>query len=155
MTSQPAGQCSGSSRHALRQASRHAARRAIPVLHALLFCLLLAGPAIPAAQANGASEAVEHVVVVWLKDPGNAEHRRRIIAESAVLREIPGVTGLRMGEMIPSDRPIVDSTFDVALIVSFADRAAMQHYLSHPVHVELVGKTLKPLVEKIRVYDFQ
>ena len=50
---------------------------------------------------------------------------------------------------------IVDSTFDVALIVSFADRAAMQGYLTHPVHVELVGKTLKPLVEKIRVYDFQ
>jgi hypothetical protein len=72
-----------------------------------------------------------------------------------VLRDIPGVTGLRMGEMIPSDRAIVDSTFDVALIVSFADSAALESYLTHPVHVELVEKTLKPLVEKIRVYDFQ
>lgn len=138
-----------------RQPCRNAVHRAIPGLFALLFCLLLAGPAVPVAQANGGPEAVEHIVVIWLKAPGNTEHRRRIIRESAVLREIPGVTGLRMGEMIPSDRPIVDSTFDVALIVSFADRAAMQGYLTHPVHVELVGKTLKPLVEKIRVYDFQ
>ena len=149
MIEQPAG------RGTPRQACRNAVHRAIAGLCALLICLLLAGPASPVAQADGAPEAVEHIVVVWLKTPGNAEHRRRIITESAVLREIPGVTGLRMGEMIPSDRPIVDSTFDVALIVSFADRAAMERYLSHPVHVELVGKTLKPLVEKIRVYDFQ
>ena len=149
MTEQPAGRCTP------WQTCCAVVHRAIPGLPALLFCLLLAGPAIPVAQANGTPEAVEHIVVVWLKAPGNAEHRRHIISESAVLRDIPGVTGLRMGEMIPSDRPIVDSTFDVALIVSFADRAAMQGYLTHPVHVELVGKTLKPLVEKIRVYDFQ
>ena len=117
-------------------------------------CLLLAGMALP-VQANGTDETVEHVVVVWLKSPGNAEHRRRIITESEVLRGIPGVTGLRSGEVIPSDRSIVDSSFDVALIVSFADQAAMQAYLSHPVHVELVEQTLKPLVDKIRVYDFR
>ena len=116
--------------------------------------LLLAWMALP-AQANGTADAVEHVVVVWLKSPGNAEHRRRIISESAVLRGIPGVTGLRAGEVIPSDRSIVDSSFDVALIVSFADQAAMQAYLIHPVHMELVEQTLKPLVEKIRVYDFR
>jgi hypothetical protein len=31
----------------------------------------------------------------------------------------------------------------------------MQAYLTHPVHVELVEQTLKPLVEKLRVYDFR
>ena len=123
-------------------------------VHALLAGLLLVWPAQP-ALANGTADPVEHVVVVWLKSPGNAEHRRRIIDESEVLRRIPGVIGLRIGEMIPSERSIVDSTFDVALIVSFIDRAALDTYLTHPVHVELVENTLKPLVEKIRVYDFQ
>ena len=117
-------------------------------------CLLLACMALP-VQANGTGDTVEHVVVVWLKSPGNTEHRRRIITGSEVLRDIPGVTGLRTGEVIQSDRNIVDSSFDVALIVSFTDQAAMQAYLTHPVHVELVEQTLKPLVEKIRVYDFQ
>lgn len=123
-------------------------------LRSLLTCLLLACVALP-AQANGTEATVEHVVVVWLKSPGNAEHRRRIITASEILREIPGVTGLRTGEVIQSDRSIVDSSFDVALIVSFADQAAMQAYLTHPVHVELVEQTLKPLVEKILVYDFR
>jgi hypothetical protein len=120
----------------------------------LLAWLLLVWLAQP-VLANGTGDPVEHVVVVWLKSPGNTEHRRRIIDESEVLRRIPGVIDLRVGEMIPSERSIVDSTFDVALIVSFIDRAALDTYLAHPVHVELVGKTLKPLVERIRVFDFQ
>jgi hypothetical protein len=124
------------------------------VFPALLMCLLLVCIASP-AQANGTPDTVEHVVIVWLKSPGNAEHRRRIITESEVLRDIPGVSGLRAGEVVAGDRDIVDSSFDVALIVSFTSETAMQAYLTHPVHVELVEQTLKPLVKKIRVYDFR
>jgi len=117
------------------------------------FCLLacLAQAVALPVLAGG----VEHIVIVWLKDPGNAAHRERIVAESQVLRDIPGVTGLRAGGMLPSERPIVDSSFDVALIVSLRDPEAMAEYLSHPVHVQLVEETLKPLVERIRVYDFR
>lgn len=129
-------------------------RLAASGIPALLVCLLLACIA-STAQANGAPDTVEHIVIVWLKSPGNAEHRRRIITESAVLRDIPGVSGLRAGEVVAGERDIVDSSFDVALIVSFTDQAAMQAYLTHPVHVELVEQTLKPLVEKLRVYDFR
>jgi hypothetical protein len=120
----------------------------------LLTWLLLACLAWP-VHANGTTGEVGHVVVVWLKNPGNSEHRRRIISESDVLRDIPGVTGLRAGEVLPGERDIVDSSFDVALIVSFTDLAAMQAYLTHPLHVNLVEQTLKPLVDRIRVYDFR
>jgi len=114
----------------------------------LVACLILDLP------AHVAAEAVEHIVIVWLQEPGNAEHRTRIISESQVLRDIPGVTGLRAGSMLPSQRPIVDSSFDVGLIVSLQDASAMADYLSNPSHVKLVEETLKPLVAKIRVYDF-
>jgi hypothetical protein len=114
----------------------------------LVACLMLGIPALVAA------EAIEHVVIVWLQEPGNAEHRARIVSESRVLREIPGVTELRAGNMLPGKRAIVDSSFDVALIVSLRDAAAMAEYLSHPVHLQLVEETLKPLVKKIQVYDF-
>jgi hypothetical protein len=116
--------------------------------YALIACLAL-GFTLPVAAGG-----VEHVVFVWLQEPGNAAQRTRIISESQVLREIPGVTGLRAGSMLPSQRPIVDSSFDVALIVSLQDAAAMADYLSHPLHVKLVEETLKPLVKKIQVYDF-
>lgn len=116
--------------------------------YCLVACLILGLP------AHAAAEAVEHLVIVWLQEPGNAEHRTRIISESQVLREIPGVTGLRAGDMLPSQRPIVDSSFDVGLIISLRDASAMADYLSHPLHVKLVEETLKPLVKKIQVYDF-
>jgi len=115
--------------------------------YCLILCLL---PGLPALSAAG---EIEHIVIVWLQEPGNAADRERIVKESQVLRDIPGVTGLRAGSMLPSQRAIVDSSFDVALIVSLRDAAAMTGYLSHPVHVKLVEETLKPLVKKSRVYD--
>jgi hypothetical protein len=116
--------------------------------YCLIACLALGVP------GHAGANALEHIVIVWLQDPGNAEHRARIISESQVLRQIPGVTGLRAGDMLPSQRAIVDSSFDVALIVTLQDAAAMADYLSHPLHVKLVEETLKPLVKKIQVYDF-
>ncbi|NNJ94436.1 MAG: Dabb family protein [Halobacteria archaeon] len=101
------------------------------------------------------ARTLEHVVVVWLKEPGNAAHRQMILNESEVLREIPGVLSLKSGSAITSERVIVDSSFDVALIVSFTNRSDMDAYLVHPLHVQLVNETLKPLVTKIRVFDFQ
>jgi hypothetical protein len=123
-----------------------------PALQALL-CLALCLP-LP-ASAGGASQPLEHVVIVWLKDPGNPAAQNRIIDASQVLTSIPGVLSLRAGTAVASNRPIVDSTFDVALVISFSDRAALDSYLIHPLHVQLVEKTLKPLVARILVYDFR
>ena len=116
-----------------------------------LLCVVLYGCATP---QPGPDNNLQHVVIVWLKEPGNRAHRDRILAGSEVLRTIPGVRSLDSGTVVPGERDIVDSSFDVALIVSFAGRSAMETYLAHPVHVKLVNETLKPLVAKIRVYDF-
>ena len=107
------------------------------------------------ALADGNTYPIEHIVIVWLKEPGNAEHRERIIAESEILKDIPGVLSLKSGSVITSDRSIVDSSFDVALIVSFEDQATLDSYVIHPTHIKLLEETLKPLVEKIQVYDFK
>ncbi len=133
-----------------RMLSPQAALRATRTIWAcvLIGCLALGTP------LHAAAGGVEHIVIVWLQEPGNAEHRARIISESQVLREIPGVMELRAGGMLPSQRAIVNSSFDVALIVSLQDAAAMADYLSHPLHVKLVEDTLKPLVAKIQVFDF-
>jgi hypothetical protein len=121
------------------------------MLCGLLF-VMLAGCTTTPLQPAG---SLQHVVVIWLKDSGNATHRQMILDESEVLRQIPGVLSLSSGTVITSERAIVDSSFDVAMIVSFADQAAMDNYLTHPLHVTLVNQTLKPLVAKIRVFDFQ
>ncbi len=120
----------------------------------LAVLLLWLGALLPAVCAADAAR-IEHVVIVWLKDSGNLEQRARVLAESAALKSIPGVLSINSGQAAPSERAIVDSSFDVALIVSLADRAALASYLTHPLHLQLVEQTLKPLVARILVYDIQ
>ena len=98
---------------------------------------------------------VSHVVVCWLKEPGNAEHRRRVIEACKGLIDIPGVQEVTVGTAIPSTRPVVDSSYDVAMVVRFRDEKAMRDYDQHPIHVNAIEKTLKPLVARFVVYDFQ
>ena len=43
----------------------------------------------------------------------------------------------------------------MALVISFTDQAALDNYLTHPLHLQLLEDTLKPLVERILVYDFR
>jgi hypothetical protein len=61
------------------------------------------------------------VVLLWLDEPGNPFHVERIIEASVELARRPGVTALRIGDPPPSDRPVVDSSPDPALVFTFAD----------------------------------
>jgi len=96
-----------------------------------------------------------HVVLCWLKDSGNAEQRRKLVDVSKSFRSIPGVRDVIVGEVVTSEREIVDSSFDVGILVTFATEADMQAYLVHPDHVRAARETLKPLVSKVVVYDFK
>jgi hypothetical protein len=97
---------------------------------------------------------INHVVVFWLKDHGNEAQRAKIIETSESFRKIPGVVSVSAGPCIPSSRPIVDSSFDVAVTLTFASQADLQRYADHPLHKAAVGGVLKPLVKKTAVYDF-
>ena len=99
--------------------------------------------------------AIQHVVLCWLKEPGNAEHRNQIIEISKTFRKIPGVLEVRVGRVIKSDRAIVDDSFDVGILVVVPDAKRLQEYLNHPIHQNAKRDILMPLVEKVLVYDFQ
>ena len=126
-----------------------------------LFCMFrsilaaLCGLLLSGCSLTKPSGGVEHVVVVWLKRPGNAADRQQVMEVSRQLREIPGLLALDAGVCLPSDRPIVDSSFDVAVRMRFASKADMQAYLIHPVHQRAVKETLMPLAAKVKVFDFE
>jgi hypothetical protein len=49
---------------------------------------------------------------VWLKEPGNAEHRQKIIAAAhSFAREIPEVEFLSVGQTLPKSSQLVDAHF--------------------------------------------
>lgn len=106
-------------------------------------------------QISADAPRVTHIVVCWLKEPGNAEHRQQLINESRGLARIPGVVHVSAGSVLPTTRPAVDASFDVAVVMKFRDEEALKNYAEHPIHLEAVDRTLRPLVAKYVVYDYR
>jgi hypothetical protein len=97
---------------------------------------------------------VSHVVLCYLKNKGSAADKQKLLEATRPLREIPGVYDIEVGYVLPSNRPVVVSDYDVGIIVFFRDQAAMEAYEKHPKHVRAVKEVLEPLTSKIVVYDF-
>jgi hypothetical protein len=96
-----------------------------------------------------------HVGLVWLNEPGNPVQRRKIIeAAHAFAREIPEVQLLSVGQAPPPTSSYVDASFDVCVVMQFADRQALERYNKHPVHVKAAEKSFLPLSRKFLFYDF-
>ncbi len=97
---------------------------------------------------------VVHIVLVWLKEPGNVVHRQQIIAASRGFEAIPGVLDVSVGEVVPSDRDVVDDSFDVGLYLTFESVDAMNAYLVDERHQRQLREVFRPLAERYSVYDF-
>lgn len=108
-------------------------------------CASIAPPA-----AHG---TVDHVVLVWLKRPGNPQDRKALRDAGDELRAIPGLRFLDHGIALSSDRPTVDDTFDVGFVMRFDSAAALEAYAKHPLHQKKLNEVLRPLSAKIVVYD--
>ena len=118
-----------------------------------IMCLVLIACTSTATKSIN-ENGIVHIVLIWLKEPGNQNHMKKIIDISNQLKEISEIQEMQVGRSIPSDRKIVDDSFDVGLYMIFTDNEDMQRYLVHPKHKEAVKTVLKPLASKIIVYDF-
>lgn len=110
----------------------------------LVSCATIAPPAKPGS--------VDHVVLVWLKRPGNEQDRQTLLATGRELRAIPGIRFLDAGTALPSERPTVDDSFDIGYVMRFDSPAALEAYAVHPIHVK-AKETLMKLSGKLVVYD--
>jgi hypothetical protein len=68
--------------------------------------------------------------------------------------KIPGLVSVDAGRVSPSTRPSVDSSYDVAIVMTFVDEAALIGYGKSPQHQQAVRDVLRPLVDHYVVYDF-
>ena len=98
-------------------------------------------------------EPVYHVVLIWLKTFRNEMRINKIINASKELKNIPGVLEVSSGKVLRSSRVIVDDTFDVSVIIKFASKDYLKDYLVHPIHIKIANNIIKPLANKIVVYD--
>ena len=108
--------------------------------------------AVPKQTSEG---KFHHVGLVWLKEPGNSEHRQKIIAAAhSFAREIPEVQSLSVGQTPPSTSPYVDDSFDVCFVMRLEDKAALDRYGKHPIHEQAAREVFLPLSQRILFYDF-
>lgn len=126
-------------------------RTVLAVLMAVTLLFVTVAPGF----AGGTDSRIVHVVLVWLKAPGNAEHRLRIIEATRSFSAIPGVEEIRVGGPVPSERSTVDDSFDVGLYIVFSSQEALDAYSAHPLHKTAQQTVLRPLVARVVVYDFR
>lgn len=103
---------------------------------------------------NAAGTRFSHIVIFWT-DPAQPKAPDELIAgANEYLKDIPGVLQFHVGKMVPSHRPVVDQSYQVALNLVFPNKQTQDNYQTHPRHVEFVEKVFKRLCTKVVVYDF-
>ena len=93
-----------------------------------------------------------HFVAFWLKKGTSAEVREDFRTGLESLRAVKHVEALYVGTPIPSDRPVVDKSYDFALTVICKDAKALEAYQADPIH-RAFAEANRPRWERNLVYD--
>jgi hypothetical protein len=128
----------------------------ISASQAVASLVLLLSLASCAALPERPSRGIDHVVIVWLKRPGNADDKAKLVATSKELRRaLPVMREMSYGRPLPSERPAVDDTFDLAFVMRFANRKDLAAYENSAIHRHAANEILRPLSRKIAIYDVE
>lgn len=128
----------------------------IPASKAVASLVLLLSFASCAALPERQSRGIDHIVIVWLRRPGNPDDIAKLVATSKELqRALPVMRGMSYGRPLPSERPVVDDTFDLAFVMRFANRKDLAAYENSAIHRQAATEILRPLSRKIVIYDVE
>jgi hypothetical protein len=95
-----------------------------------------------------------HVVIFWTKPEVPDAAAQLLAGMERYLKPIPGALSCHIGRMVPSHRPVVDQSYQVALNLVFPDKQTQDAYQVHPLHIEFVEQVFKPVCQRVVVYDF-
>jgi hypothetical protein len=93
-----------------------------------------------------------HHVFFWLKNPGNADEKARLIEGLNTLLEIPGVKTAFIGRPADTDRAVIERGYAISWLLFFDGPEAEAAYQTHPLHLQFVADYAH-LWEKVIVYD--
>jgi len=151
------------SRSLLCEAPSRPFRQKTPgVFSAVGLCVaaLAVGWAVAAGEADRpkskarASGTIVHSVYFWLQDGATDKDVATLIADcKKLLGPLPCVKRLDVGVPLGKSRGVVDSSYQVGLVVTFDDQAGYDTYVKHPDHLKLIARH-KALWKKVLVYDF-
>ena len=105
-------------------------------------------------SSDSLGEMFSHIVIFWTKPDVEDAEQRLVDGLNHYLPGIPGVISMHVGKCAPSDRPVVDQTYQVALNITFKNKIVQDEYHLHPQHVEYVEKVFNQVCDRVVVYDF-
>ena len=95
---------------------------------------------------------IAHSVYFSLNDNSSAAIQAMVQDCHKYLSALPGIVFYSAGTCSDVARPVSDRDYDVALVVVFQDRPALDAYSSAPKHVEFIGKHERNW-KTVRVFD--
>ena len=95
---------------------------------------------------------IEHVVLFKVKAGTPAASVKAMVDGLAGLKtRVPGIVDLSVGANF-TDR---NNGFTHGLVVRFRDKAALEGYLPHPAHQEVVQGNIRPIIEDLIAVDYE
>ena len=95
-----------------------------------------------------------HNVFFWLKPGLSEEETLRFVEGAQSLLTIESVSSGYVGKPASTEsRPIIDRSYDYALLVAFENVAAHDAYQDHPVHDKF--RELAHLWSRVQIYDVE
>src|SRR6266536_3188275 len=119
-----------------------------------LTCIALSLAPAGAQAVATRSGQVTRVMLFWLKRPGNVDDQNFLLRALRTLRRARGVNDVRVGRPLLVDRPSVEQSFDLGVVVIFRDREALEKFERDPRRRGALDAMLQPLVRRYIVYNF-
>ncbi len=121
----------------------------------ILLCCTAFSLASTGAQAAAArSGQVTHVMLFWLKRPGNVDDQNLLLRALRTLRRVRGVNDVRVGKSLPVARPGLEQSFDLGVVMTFRDRETLEKFERDQRREQAIDAMLRPLVRQYTVYNF-
>src|SRR5437762_12840069 len=119
-----------------------------------LTCIVLS-PAPADAKAGAArSGQVTQVMLFWLKRPGNVDDQNYLLRALRTLRRVRGVNDMRVGRPLLVDRPGLEDSFDLGVVLIFRDREALEKFQRDQQPEKAIDAMLRSLVRRYSIYNF-
>ena len=93
-----------------------------------------------------------HNVYFWLHNPGSDDDRQGLRAGLETLKTIEHSQAVYVGTPAETRRPVIDHSYDFALMLIFADKAAHDAYQEHPTHLKFVEDCAR-YWQQVKIYD--
>lgn len=122
----------------------------------MIVCVLAGGSTLLAGETADQDQIQKgtfvHTVFFWLNNPDSAEDHAMLFRGLSDLSKIPDILSAYVGVPAPTDRPVIDSSYDFSITFIFEDAAAQDAYQVHSDHIRFV-ENYSHLWSKVVVYD--